>query len=113
LNDAFYHRDGETEFTIRMRSLGWELECVPAAVVHTDFGKNSIYLNTRNHLEIVRRHAPTRFLARELGRACYLVARDVLSLRRRPTRDTWYRLRGLVDFARGHWGPPPERVSRA
>ena len=107
LNESFYHRDGETEFTIRMRSLGWELECVPAAVVHTDFGQNSIYLNTRNHLEIIRRHAPKRFLARELARVCYLVARDVVSLRRRPTPDTWNRLRGMIDFARRQLGPAP------
>jgi GT2 family glycosyltransferase len=112
-NESFFHRDGTAEFTIRMHSLGWELECVPAAVVHTDVGKDSTYLNTRNHLEIVRLHAPTRFLARELVRVCYLVVRDVLSLRRRPTRDTWYRLKGLIDFVRRHWGPAPERVARA
>jgi len=108
LNESFYYRDGETEFTIKMRSRGWELECVPAAVVHTDFGENSIYLNTRNHLEIVRRHAPARFLARELVRHSYLVARDVLNPRRRPSPDTWNRLRGLIDFTRRRWGPPPE-----
>ena len=112
-NESFYHRDGTAEYTMRMRSLGWELECVPAAVVHTDVGKNSIYLNTRNHLEIIRLHAPSRFLARELVRVFYLVGRDVFSVRRRPTPDTWNRLRGLIAFARRQWGPPPERVARA
>jgi GT2 family glycosyltransferase len=112
-NERFYHRDGTTELTIRMRSLGWEMECVPGAVVHTDVGKDSIYLNTRNHLEIIRLHAPTRFLVRELVRVCYLVARDVASPRRRPTPETWNRLKGMVDFVRRQWGPPPERVARA
>lgn len=112
-NESFYHRDGTAEFTMRMSSLGWDLECVPAAVVHTDVGKDSVYLNTRNHLEIIRLHAPPRFLAREVARTFYLVAGDVLSPRRRPTRDTWYRLKGLIDFTRRHFGPPPERVARA
>jgi N-acetylglucosaminyl-diphospho-decaprenol L-rhamnosyltransferase len=108
LHERFYHRDAETELTIRMGSLGWKFECVPAAVVYTDFGPDSIYLNTRNQLQIMRWHAPRRFLARELVRVGYLVALDVISPRRRATGDTWLRLRGAIDFARGRWGPPPK-----
>jgi N-acetylglucosaminyl-diphospho-decaprenol L-rhamnosyltransferase len=111
-NDAFYHRDADTELTLRMAAAGWELECVPAAVVHTHFGKDNTYLNTRNHLQIIKWHAPRRFFVREIVRVCYLVVRDILSPRRRPTRDTWHRLRGLVDFTRGRWGPSPVRVAR-
>jgi GT2 family glycosyltransferase len=112
LTEAFYHRDGETELTIKMKALGWELECVPSAVAYTHFGRDSTYLNTRNHLHIIRKNAPKRFLVREMARVSYLVARDILSPRRRPDRDTWFRLRGLVDFATGRWGPPPEHVTR-
>jgi N-acetylglucosaminyl-diphospho-decaprenol L-rhamnosyltransferase len=111
-HDAFYHRNADIELTIRMAAAGWELECVPAAVVYTDFGKENLYLDTRNHLQIIKWHAPRRFFVREVARVCYLVALDVLSPRRRPTRDTWNRLRGLIDFTRGRWGPAPERVAR-
>ena len=112
-NERFYHRDACTELTIRMRARGWKMECVPAAVVPTHVGPDSIYLNTRNHLEIMRLHAPTRFVVREVLRVCYLAARDVVSPWRRPTRSTWHRVKGLLDFGRRHWGPPPERVARA
>jgi rhamnopyranosyl-N-acetylglucosaminyl-diphospho-decaprenol beta-1,3/1,4-galactofuranosyltransferase len=108
LDEALYYRFGELEYTLRMRALGWKLECVPSAVVYEDLGPPNVYLDTRNQLRILRRHAPFRYLIRDIARVGYRVGLDAIDPRRRADRDTWSRLRALVDFVAGRWGPPPK-----
>jgi rhamnopyranosyl-N-acetylglucosaminyl-diphospho-decaprenol beta-1,3/1,4-galactofuranosyltransferase len=111
-DEGLYYRSDQVDYTLRMRACGWELECVPSAVAHQEIGSPTVYIDTRNQLRIIQRHAPFRYLVREVIRMGYLVGRDIIDPRRRADRDTWSRLRGLVDFARGRWGPPPEGAPR-
>jgi GT2 family glycosyltransferase len=113
LDEALYYRFGELDYTLRMRARGWQLECAPSAVVHQALAPPPVYIETRNQLRILRRHAPLRYLIREVVRLVYLVGRDIIDPCRRADRDTWSRLRGLIDFAAGRWGPPPRGAARA
>jgi GT2 family glycosyltransferase len=108
LDETFYYRNAETDFTMRMKALGWGLECVPSAVLYADIGPGSTYLDTRNELRLMMRHAPRRFLVREVVRVAYLITRDVVNPKRRATRDTSLRLRGLIDFLMGRSGAAPK-----
>jgi GT2 family glycosyltransferase len=111
-DEGMYYRGDQADYTLRMRALGWELECVPSAVAHQDIGPPIAYIDTRNQLRIIQRHAPLRYLIREIVRVGYLIGRDIIDPRQRADRDTWSRLRGLVDFAIGRWGPPPKGAPR-
>jgi GT2 family glycosyltransferase len=111
LDETFYYRFGELDYTLRMRERGWDLECVPSAVVYQSLAEQPIYIHTRNQLRIIQRHAPLRYLIREVARVSYHVGRDIIDPRwraNRDPRDTWSRFRGLVDFVAGRWGPPPQ-----
>jgi GT2 family glycosyltransferase len=107
--EGFYYWGDDCDYTVRMRSLGWRLECVPAAVAWQDLGyPASQYLVTRNMLGLIARNAPKKYLVRELMRVVYHLIRSTVRPKHPSQRsDVWPRLRGLVDFCRGRWGPPP------
>jgi GT2 family glycosyltransferase len=115
--EHYYYHYEDVDFTLRLGSLGWKLECVPAAVAWQDLGGDPSratlyiptppYLRVRNRLSLIARNAPRRMLARELLRVVYLLARDAIRPPDGTRADLKPRLRGLFDFCRGHWGAPP------
>jgi GT2 family glycosyltransferase len=113
LYEGFFALFEEADYHMRMRSLGWRVECVPAAVAWQEPGSYSPYLGVRNQLGFVARNAPRRYVARELARTGWHVLRDaVRPSAGAPRSELPARMRGVLDFARGRWGPPPPgRVS--
>jgi GT2 family glycosyltransferase len=112
LREEFYYHYDDCEYLLRVRSLGWRVECVPAAVAWSKPGSRSPYLEARNRLGFVAWSAPRRVLARELARAVYVVGRSAVRPRHPSERaEAWPRLRGLVDFCRGRWGRPPANLA--
>lgn len=109
--EQFFYFFDEPDYHLRMRRLGWRLECVPAAAAWQEPGFPNSYMFVRNRLGFLARNAPRRLLVRELLRVAFYLARD--TARPRPgldRADGWLRLRGVVDFFRGRWGPPPASV---
>jgi GT2 family glycosyltransferase len=106
--EKFFYGKDEVDYFIRMRRLGWHVECVPEAVAWEDPGHAQPYLEVRNQLGLVARNAPKRVVAREILRTLYWAFHDIA---RRPSgtdrQRPWLQLRGLVDFLRKRWGPPP------
>jgi GT2 family glycosyltransferase len=112
--ELFFHWGEEAEFSTRLRQAGWRIECVPAARSRQHFTQQpSPYLVQRNSLEVVRRHAPKRLLARELVRAIWFSARDAAQTGSRDRRrDGLARARGVADFALRRFGPAPKTTTR-
>jgi GT2 family glycosyltransferase len=106
--EKFYYWADDVDYTLKLGALGWRVECVPAAVGWQEFGYPPPYIATRNRLLLIARNAPKRFVARELARQAYWLVRDAISPPDGTRNDLWPRLRGIVDFCRGRWGPPPE-----
>jgi GT2 family glycosyltransferase len=109
LPERFYYWADDVDYTLRIGSLGWRLECVPAAVARQDLGPPPPYLVTRNTLGLIARNAPRRFLVRELIRTVYWMVRDTIRPRDGTRADLRDRFRGLRDFCLNRWGPPPRR----
>jgi rhamnopyranosyl-N-acetylglucosaminyl-diphospho-decaprenol beta-1,3/1,4-galactofuranosyltransferase len=110
-HEDFYYFFDEPDHHLRMRRLGWRLECVPAAAAWDEAGFPSPYVYVRNRLGFLARNAPRRFLLRELLRVLFHVSKGTVRPRPGESRaDAWLRLRGLVDFLRGRWGPPPSSI---
>jgi hypothetical protein len=65
------------------------------------------YLAVRNKLGLIARTAPRRMVAREVLRVVSWLIRDAIRPRSGSRADLGPRLRGLIDFCRGSWGPPP------
>lgn len=110
-DERFYYWADDVDYTLRMASLGWKLECVPGAVAWQHLASPPWYLIVRNSLGVISRNAPRRYLARELVRTAYWLARDALRPHGPPRETLRARGRGLVDFCRGRWGPPPEHLA--
>jgi GT2 family glycosyltransferase len=107
-HEEFFALYDEIDHQIRMREHGWRVECVPAAVAWQEPGAYSPYMWVRNRLGFLARHAPKRFVARDLARVGYHVVRDAARPQTKDTRaELPLRMRGVLDFARGRWGPPP------
>jgi GT2 family glycosyltransferase len=107
LPERFYYWADDVDYTLRIGSLGWRLECVPAAVAWQELGHPPPYLVTRNTLGLIARNAPRRFLARELVRTVYWLVRDTIRPPEGTRADIRARFRGLLDFCLNRWGPPP------
>jgi GT2 family glycosyltransferase len=111
LPERFYYWADDVDYTLRIGSLGWRLECVPTAVGWQELGYPPPYLATRNTLGLIARNAPRRFLARELVRTVYWLIRDTIRPPEGTRADIWLRFRGLLDFCLNRWGPPPGNAS--
>lgn len=109
--EKFYYWCNDIDYTLRFGALGWRVECVPAAVGWQEFGDPSPYIDARNRLLLIARNAPKRFVARELARQVYWIGRDAVAPPQGKRDDLWPRLRGVIDFCRGRWGPPPATLS--
>jgi GT2 family glycosyltransferase len=108
LHEGFFYYLDEADYQLRMRALGWRVDCVPSAVAWQEPGNPSSYIQVRNRLGFLARHAPTRFLARELLRVAFYMARDLIRPRMASDRaDVRMRLRAIVDFSLNRWGRPP------
>jgi GT2 family glycosyltransferase len=114
--EHFYHGFDDVDYTLQFGPKGWKLECVPAAVSWRDIGDASgpelftpvdPYLIVRNRLGVIARKAPRRMLVREMVRVVKWVIWDAVRPRGGSRAELGRRLRGLIDFSRGRWGPPP------
>jgi GT2 family glycosyltransferase len=121
LPEHFYYLHDDVDYTLRIAARGWRLECVPAAVAWQDLGDPERqelvvpmppYLGVRNRLGLIARNAPRRILVRELVRTAVWLVRDAVRPPGRSRSELRPRLRGLVDFCRGRWGPPPRLSGR-
>lgn len=108
LDEKFFLYHEEVDYQLRLRRLGWEIECVPSAVVWQEPGVIPLELWVRSRLRFLLRNAPRRILLRELARQGLWVLRDVRA--GEPGRAA-ARVRGVVRFGLGRWGPIP--VERA
>ncbi|MGF7239333.1 MAG: glycosyltransferase family 2 protein [Frankia sp.] len=105
----------EADLALRARAAGWESGLVRGAMVknpHVGSASAAIdYLQLRNTLLLVREHSG-RYHA--FIRFCialwHLVSGVVLPARRGPYWNLEGRVRGLLDFLRGRFGPPPAHL---
>jgi GT2 family glycosyltransferase len=124
LNERFFGYCEESEFCLRAARAGWKVGVVVDAVAEQAPGRSKrpgahAYLLCRNGLEYARLARGTRGVSAGLGRATYQVASDTRRIlgakagRRSPATaaESYPRLvgtvRGVVDFLRRRWGPPP------
>ena len=112
----------EADLALRAAAHGWETGLIRGAiVVNPDLGTRIPvidYLQLRNTLLLVREHSG-RYHAtiRGLLAVGQLVSGMVSPARRGPYFDPPARVRALLDFVRGRYGPPPtallDRIDRA
>lgn len=97
----------ETEYFLRLRKLGWVVECVPAAVAWQEPGSKPTYLSYRNRLRFLLRTAPRRHVLRETSRLAASVVRNAIAPNPRLTPEVIRdRRRALFHFLTRRWGPP-------
>lgn len=113
----------DADLCLRIRRAGFSVGVVLDAGADQDSGAAKrpgpwAYLLTRNGLAYARRAAGRAGVARLGAKTSFYVLRELLrtlvrgvGLRPGPAGETWAvatgRARGLIDFARGRWGPPP------
>jgi GT2 family glycosyltransferase len=113
----------DADLCLRIRRAGFGVGVVLGAAADQDSGAAKrpgpwAYLITRNGLAYARRAHGAGAAARLAAKTALYVLRESLRtvarasrLRKGPAADTWAiavgRARGMVDFARGRWGPPP------
>jgi GT2 family glycosyltransferase len=124
LDERFFGYCEESDFCLRATRAGWKVGVALDAVAEQSPGQSKrpgahAYLLCRNGLEYARRARGPRGLVAGIGRALYQLASDsrrILGAKagRRSAAaaaESYPRLvgtaRGLVDFARRRWGPPP------
>ena len=105
----------ETDLGLRARAAGWEVGLVHGVMVHNPSMRSGSpvtdYLMHRNTLLLVREHSG-RYHA--FIRFCIAIEQLVRSMVQPSYRPWIYsprgRLRGMADFLRGRFGPPPESL---
>ncbi|MBX6388716.1 MAG: glycosyltransferase [Frankia sp.] len=105
----------EADLALRARAAGWESGLVRGAMVknaHVGSASAAIdYLQLRNTLLLVREHSG-RYHA--FIRFCVALLQLVTGLVRPARRGPYWnvegRLRGMLDFLRGRYGPPPAHL---
>lgn len=116
-DERYFAYSEEADLALRGLAAGWETGLIRGALVHNpDVGHRSAvveYLQQRNTLLQVRDHFGRwhAFVRLMIGVAGLLggLARPS---RRGPYWDAGARVRAMVDFVRGRFGPPPPAVSR-
>jgi GT2 family glycosyltransferase len=95
----------ETEYLLRLREMGWSIECVPAAIAWQEPGVRPPYLWLRNRLRFLARTAPKHHVIREASRLAISVARNsVVPNRRLTASEIRDRRRALFHFVLRRWG---------
>jgi hypothetical protein len=106
LDERYFLYFEDAEYLLRLRSFGWSVECVPAAVGWQEPGRMPTYLRNRNRLRFLARTAPKWHVVRETTRLAASVAKNGVfpNPAATPTqlRD---RRRALLHFLTRHWGP--------
>ncbi|MDZ7673478.1 MAG: glycosyltransferase family 2 protein [Acidimicrobiales bacterium] len=104
----------EADLGLRARAAGWEVGLVRGALVHNPDMSNTLpvidYLKVRNTLRLVREHSGRYKAFIRFVMAC---SQLVTERRTSPYHDTRARLLAMVDFLRGHDGPPPVALAGA
>ena len=105
----------EADLALRAKAAGWESGLVRGAMVKNPYvGSASAaidYLQLRNTLLLVREHSGAYHAFIRFSIALWhLASGAVAPSRRGPYWDVEGRVRGLVDFARGRYGPPPPHL---
>jgi GT2 family glycosyltransferase len=109
LDEDYFLYFEETEYLLKLRRLGWPVECVPAALAWQEPGIRPTYLWLRNRLRFLARTAPKRHVLREVGRLAASVVRNSLVSNRMLTRtQVRDRRRALIHFLTRRWGPDPK-----
>lgn len=104
LDEQYFHYFDDVDHHLRLRSGGWGVECVPAAVAWQEPGRSVPELWVRNRLRFLARHAPRAVLARELARQARCGIRELVGDDR---RQAVARVRGAARFVGGRRGPLP------
>ncbi len=111
LDEDYFLYFEETEYLLKLRRLGWSVECVPAALAWQEPGTRPTYLWIRNRLRFLARTAPKRHVLREAGRLGASVVRNSLIANRSLTRTQIQdRKRALLHFLIRRWGPDVRRL---
>jgi hypothetical protein len=105
----------EADLALRAKAAGWESGLVRGAMVKNPYVGSAApaidYLQLRNTLLLVREHSGRYHAVNRLCIALlHLAVGLVAPTRRGPYWSLEGRVRGLLDFARGRFGPPPPRL---
>ncbi|MEY2433720.1 MAG: N-acetylglucosaminyl-diphospho-decaprenol L-rhamnosyltransferase [Acidimicrobiaceae bacterium] len=105
----------EADLALRAKAAGWDSGLVRGAMVKNPYvGSASAaidYLQLRNTLLLVREHSGAYHAFIRFSIALWhLASGAVAPSRRGPYWNVEGRVRGLVDFARGRFGPPPPHL---
>ncbi len=119
----------EADLCLSVSRAGYRVGVVLAAAADQDPGGPKrpgpwAYLTTRNGLAYARRTAGVRGIAFIAARAAWVIGHELVRAAARATRlrpgdaaEPWAIAvgmgRGILDFARGHWGPPPRSLPGA
>jgi GT2 family glycosyltransferase len=114
-DERFFAYSEEHDLGLRARRAGWEVGVVGGAVVHNPIRAASSaisqYLQMRNSLLVVRKQSG---VAASVVRTAVVLLNTVALLARRSRRmaghSTKVRLKGVGDFWRGRFGPPPDEL---
>ncbi|MEY2451362.1 MAG: N-acetylglucosaminyl-diphospho-decaprenol L-rhamnosyltransferase [Acidimicrobiaceae bacterium] len=105
----------EADLALRAKAAGWESGLVRGAMVKNPYvGSASAaidYLQLRNTLLLVREHSGSyHAFIRFCIALWHLTSGGVVPARRGPYWNVEGRVRGLADFLRGRFGPPPAHL---
>jgi GT2 family glycosyltransferase len=122
-DEGFWGYCEEADLCLRVRRAGYGVGVVLTAIADQDPGGGKrpgpwAYLITRNGIAFARRAAGIYGLVTVAGRAAFIVAAQLGRLLTRTVRprpggraEPWALAvgtgRGIVDYFRGRWGPPP------
>jgi GT2 family glycosyltransferase len=117
-DERFFAYGEEHDLGLRALAAGWEVGVVPTAIVRNPIraasGPVTYYLNLRNSLLVVYKHVGW---AGACVRTLVMLANGLLlwflPRRRLDGHSTRTRLRAILDFWRGRFGPPPHDLGRA
>ena len=102
LDERYFHYFDDVDHHLRLRSLGWGVECVPEAVAWQEPGGYLPELWVRNRLRFLARHAPRSVFFGEIARQANCACRDVTKGDLARARS---RARGAARFVMRRWGP--------
>jgi GT2 family glycosyltransferase len=105
----------EADLALRAKAAGWESGLVRGAMVKNPYvGSASAaidYLQLRNTLLLVREHSGAyHAFIRFCIALWHLASGAIIPTRRGPYWNVEGRVRALVDFLRGRYGPPPAHL---
>jgi GT2 family glycosyltransferase len=113
LDEDYFLYFEEVEYLLRLRKLGWVVECVPAALAWQEPSTKPTYLWLRNRLRFLARTAPPRHIVREASRLAASVALNSIVPNPKLTlAERHDRRRALFHFLIRRWGPDTPNVGR-